>query len=172
MKKSLQLIFLLLLPAMSQAELYLAENEAAVLAAAREIISQDTFMTFITVDESGQPRARTLQHSPPDENMVMYFSTIPGTRKTEQIESNPKVTLHFDGPGDTSYVSIMGHATVHSDVETILKHDWRDDAGRDRFWPDFPEGYVLIRVTPEWLEVVHPDIKSRDKDWRPQAVRF
>lgn len=150
----------------------MAEDRDAALAAAREVISQDPFMTFISVDEKGQPRARTLQHSPPDDNMVMYFSTIPGTRKIDQILTHPKVTLHFDGPGDTSYVSIMGTATVHTDAESAIKHDWRDEDGLKRFWPDFPENYVLIKVEPEWLEVVHPDIDSRDSDWRPQAVTF
>ncbi len=153
-------------------ELHLASDRDAVLKAAREIIAEDTFMTLITVDGNGQPRARTVEHSQPDEGMVIWIATIPTTRKLDQIRAHPKVTLYFDGAGDTSYVSVMGQATIHTDVETINKVTWREPEARARFWPDFPKNYVLIRVEPKWLEVVHPGIASRETDWRPQAVVF
>lgn len=153
-------------------ELNLAEDRAAVLAAAKSIIESDPFMTLVTVDENGQPRTRTVEHSPPSTDMVIYISTIPNTRKLDQIRANSKVTLYFDGPDDTTYVSIMGRATIHTDAETILKHAWRTESARARFWPEFPEGYVLIRVEPSWLEVVSPGIDSRESDWRPQAIFF
>jgi general stress protein 26 len=154
------------------AELYVAPDRDAVLAAARQIIESDPFMTLVTVDEDGQPRTRTVEHSPPDAHMVIYISTIPDTRKVDQIRTNPKVTLYFDGPGDTTYVSIMGTATIHTDPATVMKHAWRTESARAVFWPDFPEDYVLIRVEPTWLEVVTPELESRQADWRPQAVTF
>ncbi|MBT4160968.1 MAG: pyridoxamine 5'-phosphate oxidase family protein [Gammaproteobacteria bacterium] len=153
-------------------ELNLAKDRDAVLTAARKIIESDPFMTLVTVDAQGQPRTRTVEHSPPDAEMVVYVSTIPSTRKLDQIQNNPKETLYFDGPDDKTYVSIMGHATVHTDIDTIIKNEWREEAAREKFWPDFPDNYVLIRIQPKWLEVVAPDIDSRESDWRPQAVIF
>ena len=71
-----------------------------------------------------------------------------------------------------TYVSIMGTATIHTDPATVTKHAWRKESARAFFWPDFPEDYVLIRVEPKWLEVVTPELKGREADWRPQAVTF
>jgi general stress protein 26 len=153
-------------------ELNIAEDRESVLATARQMVQSDPFMTLVTVDEHGQPHARTMEHSPPDDNMVIYFSTIPGTRKLDQIQANPKVTLYFDGPGDVTYLSIIGKASVYTDPDTVRKHAWRSDDARARFWPNFPENYVLIKVEPRWLEVVAPDLQSREADWRPQAVVF
>ena len=153
-------------------ELHLAEDRAATLKIAREIIAGDPFMTLVTVDQNGQPRARTVEHSVPDENMVIWISTIPGTRKLEQIKANPKVTLTFDNESETSYVTLMGKATIHTDLETIQKKAWRSDQQRALFWPDFPENYVLIKVEPKWIEVVAPSISSDEENWRPQAVTF
>ena len=85
---------------------------------------------------------------------------------------NPRVTLYFDNPDETAYVTIMGTATIHSDIDTVLASDWRSAEARARFWPDFPAGYVLLRIKPTWLEVVAPGIRANDKDWRPQAVSF
>jgi general stress protein 26 len=152
--------------------LYIAPDRELLLSSAREIIASDPFMTLITVDEAGRARARTVEHSPPDEDMTIWISTIPSTRKLDQIQQNPKVTLYFDGPGDTSYVTIMGVASIHSDRDTAMSKTWRDPTARARFWPDFPKNYVLIRVKPSWIEVVADGIDSREKDWRPQAVLF
>jgi general stress protein 26 len=153
-------------------QLNIATDRDAVLAVARQIIESDPFMTLVTVDEHGQPRTRTMEHSPPNDTMVIYLSTIPGTRKLAQIRANPNVTLYFDGPGDVTYLSIMGTATIHTDPETATKHAWRNEAARAKFWPSFPNNYVLIKVEPRWLEVVAPQVQSNDDDWRPQAVVF
>lgn len=166
------LILIFILPGIASAETYPAPDRDAALAAARAVIASDPFMTLITTDAAGQPRARTIQYHGPDENFVFLAATIPGTRKLAQIASNPLVTLFFDNPAETAYVTIMGTATVHSDSETVLASDWRNAQDRERFWPDFPDGYVLIRIQPSWLEVVAPGISARDNDWRPQAVSF
>lgn len=150
----------------------LAEDRARVLEMARKMIQADPYMTLVTVDEHGQPHARIMEHSPPDENMVIYFSTIPGTRKLEQIRQNPKVTLFFNGPGDFSYLSVIGLATIHTDISTIKEHAWREPAARAQFWPDYPDNFVLVRLQPRWLELVAPQLESRETDWRPQAVVF
>jgi general stress protein 26 len=153
-------------------EKLLAGDRDGALAAASTVIASDPYMTLITSDTAGQARARTIQFHGPDENFNFYVSTIPGTRKLQQIKDNPKVTLYFDNPEETAYVTVMGTATIHTDRETIVQHDWRTADSRARFWPDFPEGYVLIRIKPGWLEVVAPGIRARDSDWRPQAVVF
>lgn len=63
----------------------------------------------------------------------------------------------------------MGTATIHDDPESKarLKHRLLDV-----FWPDYPEGYLLISVKPVWLEIMTPQIPIDAKTWQPQAVRF
>lgn len=159
----------------TKSELNIAEDREQVLAVAKRIIEDDAFMTFVSVDENGQPRARTVEHKKVvGDDFVVWFATIPGTRKLDQIRANSKVTLYFDGPAEFEYVTIMGRASIHIDRETVESVTWRDKEERDRFWPEFPNDYVLVRIAPRWLEVVSvgEGIDSRDSDWRPQAVVF
>ncbi len=172
--KGIALFFLLATPAFgAQPEgLYLAPDRAAALQAAVAIINNDPFANLVTLDTSGQPRIRTMEHSPADANMVIYLATIPGTRKLAQIRAHPKVTLLFDNPNETAYVSIMGTASIHTDPATVQQHAWQSPEALKPFWPNFPRDYVLIRVEPQWLEVISPSIMARDSDWRPQAILF
>ena len=171
----LSLLLLSLCAACAQAsteDLNIAADRNAAIAAARAIISQDPFVNLVTVDRNGQPRVRTMEHSGADDNMVIYLATIPTTRKLNQIKANPQVTLLFDNPGETAFVTLMGTATVHTDPHTVRQHAWQSDASLAQFYPNFPQDYVLIAVKPRWLEVLSPTIQARDADWRPQAVVF
>ena len=61
------------------------EKEAAprdsVIAIAKDIMEQTRFCVLITLDESGHPRARTMDPFMPDENMVIRMGTGAITRK-------------------------------------------------------------------------------------------
>lgn len=139
------------------------------LTAARELIEKDLNAALITVDADGQPRARTVESFSPEDDWTIWVATNPLTRKVTEIENSNKVTLYYDDAAAGAYVVIMGTATIHDDPESKARMKHRL---LGMFWPNYPEGYVLISVKPTWLEVVTPQIHLDAKTWRPQAVRF
>lgn len=141
----------------------------AKLQAARETMKSARYCALVTVDAEGQPRARTVDPFPPTKDMVVWIATLPGTRKLAQIAATPRVTLYYTDPEAGSYVTLMGRGRVHDDLET--KKRWRHP-DVETFWPDYPDGYTLIEVVPEWLEVVGRGIEADPETWRPQSVRF
>ncbi len=151
-------------------ELYKADDETTILAAARAIIGDDPNCALITIDPEGQPRVRTVRASTPEEDMTIWIATRPSTRKVKQIQQNDKVALYFNDDAKSSYVSVMGRATLHDDLDTKEKKNFFDEDSLERFWPHFPDNYLLIRVEPIWIEVMGHGIEGHPETWRPQAV--
>jgi len=139
------------------------------LAAARRVMDADRWCALITADTQGQPRARTMEPFPPEEDLTVWIATNPSSRKVREIRDNPKVTLYYNDDAAESYVTIMGTARIHEDRETKMRRKHRLVG---KYWPRFPEDYTLIEVKPTWLEVVVPGIPNHPKTWRPQEVRF
>ena len=105
--------------------------------------------------------------------MTVWIMTRESTRKVEQIRRNPKVTLYFNDDEKVSYLSIMGTATVLTDpTDPQLKQFIDIEGYKEFFWPEFPKGFVMIRVKPRWLEFMGNGIKNHMQHWRPQAVEF
>jgi general stress protein 26 len=154
------------------AELHLAADEQAALAAARAIIASDPVAAMITLDANGQPRVRSVNTSSPEVDMTIWIATRPDTRKVEQIRAHPNVTLYYNDDATASYVSIMGTATVHTDSATLATKNFFAEEELRAFWPAYPENFVLIRVQPTWLEVTGHGISAHPENWRPQAVVF
>jgi general stress protein 26 len=154
------------------AELHLAADEEAALAAARAIIAADPIAAMITVDADGQPRVRSVNASVPEADMTIWIATRPDTRKVAQIRENANVTLYFNVDATASYASIMGTATIHTDSATLATKNFFAEEELRAFWPDYPENFVLIRVQPSWLEVTGHGIGAHPESWRPQAVVF
>lgn len=153
----------------AQVERSFEEHKALVLAA-RGIIAEDPFAALITVDADGQPRARTVNVRPPDSDMVMWIATKPNTRKVQQIRANPNVTLYFSNDLKSAYVTVMGTAVLHDDLETMEATSWYPDNQLRTFWPEFPKDYLLIEVRAKWFEVLGHGIEADTETWRPQAV--
>lgn len=127
-------------------------DRARVIAAAREIIAPLHYCGLITVDESGQPQARTMNPFPPDDDMVVWMATNTRSRKIAEIRKNPRVTLYYsDMTKAEGYVSITGRAVLVDDMQEILK---RKRAYWDQAFPGL-KNLVLIKVIPERLEVVN-----------------
>lgn len=143
-----------------------------LLDAIRAIMAGDRYPTLVSVDADGQPRARTVEVSVPDPDMTLWVATRPNTRKVAQLRAAPRATLHYAVDAEGSYVSVMGTATLHDDAETIARHRFQTDASLAAFWPDFPEDYLLIRIRPEWIEVLGAGVEADPDDWRPQMIRF
>jgi general stress protein 26 len=127
-------------------------DRAKVIAAAREIIAPLTYCGLITIDEAGQPQARTMNPFPPDEEFVVWMATNTRSRKVEHMRKNPRVTLFYSNLAKADgYVSIAGRAVLVDDMQEILK---RKRAYWDQAFPGL-KNLVLIKVVPERIEVVN-----------------
>ncbi len=153
-------------------ELYRIDDEQSILRAARAIIAADSVAALVTIDADGQPRVRSVNASTPEQDMTIWIATRPDTRKVEQIRRNPNVALYYNDDEALSYVSIMGIATLHDDLATKDAKNFFDDSVLRALWPDYPRDYLLIRVTPRWIEVIGHGISAHPQTWRPQAVEI
>ena len=101
-----------------------------------------------------------------------FILTRTSTRKIDQIAKNPLVTLYFNEDQRAAYATIMGRATVHRDPKNPRLQPFLDSATVKFFWPAFPRDFVMIEVTPDWLEFIGPGVWNDPDTWRPQAVVF
>ena len=150
------LLILVLTPSISiisQTEQFSKQREISrdsLLIYSRIIIDSSDSRTFITVDETGNPRARTMSPFPPEEDWTIWLGTFPTSRKVEQIKKNPSVVVFYYDSDSYSYVNISGTARLVNDPELKEKY-WK--AGWKRFYPDRDKQYILIEVTPHRLEI-------------------
>ncbi len=145
-------------------------NATTVLQAARQVVQETAFATLITIDQNGQPKARTVDAFAPDPDWVVWIATRPSSRKVAEIGQRPKVTLHYYSNELKSYVSLMGQATLVSDVAT--KKSLRRAQDSNKLYPKFPDDYQLIRVQPTRLEGVLPGYRGHPETWAPIGVNF
>ena len=170
--RNLFLLLLLLLPTpSSKAQEQDSISRDKILNAARAIIRDAGTCALITLDTEGLPRVRTMDPFLPDSLFVIWLATNPDSRKAGQIRNDPRVVLYYAAPDQSGYVTVTGKATLIDDPAKLRKH-WKEAwAG---FYPDRPEGYLLIRVRPEWLEVISytHDIQGDPHTWQPPRIYF
>ena len=165
-------------PRVPRAELSLARDTGVVLDSADALIARHATVGLVTVDELKRPRVRTVRafrlKSPATarERFTVFILTRPSTRKVDQIAQNPLVTLYFNEDQSAAYTTIMGRATVHRDPKDPRLQPFLDSATVKFFWPAFPRDFVMIEVTPDWLEFIGPGVWNDPNTWRPQAVVF
>lgn len=143
-------------------------DDASRLSAARELMTRARYCALITIGDDGQPQARTIDPSPPDARMVVWFVTNQATRKVKQIERDSRVTLYYFDEKAPGYVTVIGTARVIDDPGTKQQR-WLEK------WTPFYPGRadtVLFEVTPRRIEVV--DVSSGvvgdPRTWTPPAV--
>ena len=144
-------------------------EELEIMEAAKEIIEKSYYATFITVDKSGQPRARIMEPFAPEENFEIWLATNPRSRKVKQIHKNSKATIHYFDKSQLGYVSLMGKAYIVND-ETIKAQKWK--AGWEKFYVNQKEDYMLIRFVPEVLELIGiiKGLTGDETNWMPHQV--
>ncbi len=170
------LLVLLLLPCTSiiaQTEQFPPQREISrdsLLTYARMIIDSSNSRVFITVDETGKPRARTMSTFTPEDNWVIWLGTFPTSRKVKQIKNNPNVVVFYYDSKTFSYVNVSGTARLVNDPDLKAKY-WKE--GWERFYPDREKDYILVEVTPERLEVCSFKYDLLwDQDGIPPSVEF
>lgn len=163
-------------PAIPRAELSLARDSALLLDSADALISRQQYAGLLTVDADGRPRVRTVavqrmaRPGGPNDRFTIFVLTRTSTRKVEQLAQNPAVTLYFDEDARTSYATLMGRATIHRDPQHPRLQEFLDSATIRFFWPDYPQDFVMLEITPDWLEFIGPGVWNDPDNWRPQAV--
>lgn len=145
-------------------------NTETVLQAAREVVEDTSFATLITIDQTGQPKARTVDAFAPGSDWVVWIATRPSSRKVTEITQTPQVTVHYYSDALKSYVSLMGEATLVSEV--AIKKSMRRAQDSEKLYPNFPDDYQLIRIQPTRLEGVLPGFRGHPKTWEPIGVNF
>jgi len=141
----------------------------SIVSAAREVIAAARYGALITIDSTGQPRARVMDPFPPEPDMTVWLATNPKSRKVRHIEANPRVTLYYFDPGSLSYITLTGVGRVVDDP-TEKARRWKE--GWDIFYPDRDESYLLIEVRPVRLEVVslRHGLTGDPVTWTPDGV--
>jgi general stress protein 26 len=142
-----------------------------LLKAAREIIADAGTCALITLDEKGSPRVRAMDPFPPEDDFTIWFGTNKESRKVEQIKKDPRVNLYYIESDQSSYVTLFGEAVLVNDPEEKKNHwkkEWEAFYGKDK------ENYMLIKVTPVWLEVssAKRGLNGDTASWAPPGVDF
>jgi general stress protein 26 len=144
---------------------------AAILTAARTIIANARYATFVTLDERGVPQARIVDPFPPENELTLWVATNARSRKAGQIARDSRVTLTYFDRNAQHYVTVLGSAVLVRDLAARAAR-WKDE------WaPFYPKGfrgddYLLIRVDPNRIEVVAPELGMTNDPvtWRPVTL--
>lgn len=142
-----------------------------LLKAAREIIAESSNCALITIDEKGNPRVRAMDPFPPADDFEIWFGTNKNSRKVGQIKLDPRVNLYYMENDNSSYVTISGKAELIDDPEIKNKY-WKDQW--NAFYGEKKENYLLIKVTPAWLEVssAKRGLNGDSVTWQPEKINF
>lgn len=140
-----------------------------LVAAARKVMTSQTYCALITLDASGRPSVRTMNPFPPEDDLTVWFATNDRSRKVAEMRANPRVTLYYaDHAKASGYVSLSGRAVLVDDEAEILK---RKRAYWDTSFPRL-KNLVLVKVVPEKLDVLNYEgkIVVDPVTWRTPSI--
>ena len=139
--------------------------------AAREIMTSAKTCALITLDEEGRPRVRTMDPFAPESDFTVWFGTNPKSRKVDQIKKDARVTLYYVENDGSGYVMLHGKAQIVNDQKEKEKR-WKVEW--EAFYPNKYDDFLLLKVSPEWLEVVSYSrgVLGDPITWEPPKVIF
>jgi general stress protein 26 len=107
----------------------------------------------------------------PDNKFIIYLATNPLSRKVKEIKNNHRATLHYFDKNSVGYVSLMGKITIETN-DSIKKSLWK--AGWERFYKNQDDDYMLLKFTPDYLEVISitEGLTGDKKTWKPSRVNL
>jgi len=146
-------------------------SKTKIIVAAKEIISAAGNCALITLDDKGLPNVRTMDPFVPEKNFTIWLGTNSKSRKIDQIRNNPEVALYYFDKDASAYLTIHGTAKISNDKKQKKKY-WKDKW--EAFYPNYPEGYSLIKVTPQWIEVISERHKifGDSITWKAPVLHF
>jgi len=142
-----------------------------LLAAAREIMEASRYCGLVTFDGSGETRVRTMDPFLPGDDWSIWMGTHRGSRKVQDIEGDPRVTLYYYSPDHVGYVAIYGTASLVDDPGEKASR-WKEEW--EAFYSDRESQYLLIQIVPQRLEVINYSraIAGDPESWAPPSVVF
>ena len=148
-----------------------ANADQHLIAAAKEIMNSEGSCALISIDDEGIPRVRAMDPFAPEEDLTVWFGTNSRSRKVDQLKKDPRVTLYYLDEDASGYVIVQGVARLVNDPKEKEKR-WK--AEWEAFYPDKTKDYLLIEVTPIWMEVLSPPrgISADPVTWQPPIVNF
>lgn len=169
--KQLLLIVILLLSTNIFCQNSIVSKTSDITKVAKEILNNAETCVLITLDKEGAPRARAMDPFPVEEDFTIWFGTNSKSRKVDQIKNDSRVTLYYLDKDASGYVVISGLATLVNDQKqksVFWKKEW------ESFYPENKENYLLIKVTPVWMEVLSPphNIYNDTITWQPPVYVF
>lgn len=166
-------IIFLLIPSVgfNQNSEHLDSINNKLINAAREIMTSAETCALITLDQEGRPRVRTMDPFLPESDFTVWFGTNPKSRKVDQIKKDPRVTLYYLESDGSGYVMIHGIAQIVNNQEEKEKR-WKVEW--EAFYPNKYEDFLLIKVSPEWMEVISyaRGVVGDPVTWEPPRVIF
>lgn len=178
--KSLNLVFFIVFPVLlsfsSSGLCQVTDSESDIdpqkmMNAAEEIMVAANTCALITLGDEGFPRARAMDPFAPESDFTVWFGTNPNSRKVFQIKKDPRVSLYYLANDASGYVTIHGVAHLVNDPQEI-ENRWKEEWAA--FYPDRSKGYILIKVSPLWMEVVSytHGITGDSVTWQPPILEF
>ncbi len=142
-----------------------------LIVAAKEIMNSVSSCALITLDKEGRPRVRAMDPFKPESDLTVWFGTNAKSRKVDQIKNDDRVTLYYLESDASSYVMIHGTAELIDDKKEKEKR-WKDEW--EAFYTNKKDNYLLIKVTPIWMEVSSTTrgIYGNTITWQPPHVIF
>jgi general stress protein 26 len=173
MRKLLQLLFLgcFLFNASAQQVKNTSLSKTTLIKAAKEIMIPTSTCALITQDKNGISRVRTMDPFAPEKDLTVWFGTNSKSRKVAQIKNNNNVTIYYRDKDHSGYVMLHGKAEIIKN-KTAKDNYWKDTWSS--FYPNKKENYLLIKVTPIWMEIVSPprNITGNLETWEPPILFF
>jgi general stress protein 26 len=165
------ILFFTPLAGLSQDIKQVDSSDSRLLLAAREIMTSAETCALITLDQEGRARVRTMDPFDPEEDFTVWFGTNSNSRKVDQIKNDPRVSLYYLGNEAAGYVMVHGTAYLVDDKEE-KENRWKTEW--EAFYPNDREGYLLIKIIPQWMEVVSytHGIIGDPVSWEPPRVIF
>ena len=108
-----------------------------------------------------------MQPYEPQNDFTIYIGTSPRSRKVSEIQGNNHVTLSYHNPRENAFVTLIGAATLESDIDLRKKY-WREE------WRIFFPGgadsddYILIKFIPQRIEIMN---LARNISLKPYGLR-
>ncbi|PRY53095.1 general stress protein 26 [Arcticibacter pallidicorallinus] len=129
-------------------------DEIEYIKKARELsskIADIKIAMLTTIEPDGGIDSRPMYTFKVEDDGLIWMFARKSSRKTTEIELNPKVVLNYSDPANDLYVTVKGTASITSDPLKI------DELWNDRYKTWFPYGkedpeLCLLRVQPEKAE--------------------
>lgn len=145
----------------------------AILAASRTIIANAHYATLVTMAGAGQPDARIVDPFLPEADFTIWVATNAASRKAAQLAQDSRVTLVYFDEAGKGYVTLKGTAALVRDTKEKSAH-WKDQWAGMYKNKNMGDDYLLVRITPDTLEVVSVALGmvNDPATWRPVTLKL